>query len=176
MSVHLDTSRVAGNLLIGSFPHTGDAVSAHAHILVLCAKELQPAGYVYPGVKVLHAPLDDSGNAMTIREKHTARAAARAVRTYLDAGKVVLVTCHMGLNRSGLVCALALMQPWAVRGGVRMDSSNPACLTSDQAIQLVRRARGQYALSNPEFTRFLAQNDGVCGRRPNPFRMGDLLR
>jgi hypothetical protein len=172
---HLDANWVAPNLLIGSFPQAGPFVAEYAQVLVLCAKELQPPGAAYPGVKVVHAPFDDSGNPMKDREKWIAHAASRAVRTFIDAGKVCLVTCHMGLNRSGLVCALTLMQPWGVRRNVPVRSDAPACLTSDQAIAMVRKARGEYALGNAYFTRFLAQNEGVCGRRHKAFRMPSAL-
>ncbi len=55
-------------------------------------------------------------------------------------GRRVLVRCSGGLNRSGLVVAAAL-----VRSG----------RTPDEAMALVRAARGPWALTNPGFVRHL---------------------
>lgn len=55
--------------------------------------------------------------------------------------KDVFVHCQMGWNRSGLVCALAL---------IRSGEATP-----EQAIAKVRSARGPGALSNPHFVEFL---------------------
>lgn len=90
---------------------------------------------------------------MTRREQGAAIQAAYKVRERLDKGEVVLVTCYAGLNRSGLISALALMVP-TVR--CRLTPGN---LTSRKAIQLVRRARGAKALSNKYFVAFLESMD-----------------
>jgi protein-tyrosine phosphatase len=58
----------------------------------------------------------------------------------LGAGRRVLVRCSGGLNRSGLVVAATL---------VRLGHA------PDDAIVLVRRARGPWALTNPAFVSFL---------------------
>lgn len=55
-------------------------------------------------------------------------------------GRRVLVRCSGGLNRSGLVVALAL---------VRLGRS------SEEAMELVRAARGPWALTNPGFVAYL---------------------
>jgi len=171
----LDANRVVGRLLMGSFPPAGPFVQRYANVLVLCAKELQPPPEAFRGIRVINAPLNDDGTPMTDREVRTAQRAARAVRTSLDAGLVCLVTCHMGLNRSGLVAALALMLPQAAGGPRWSHNDTPCCLTSDQATSLVRRARGPSALGNPFFERMLILTDGICGTRPNAFRMGAFL-
>jgi len=59
-------------------------------------------------------------------------------------GKRVLVRCQAGLNRSGLVMALVLMQDG---------------YTADQAIDLIRKQRNPYALFNKDFVRFLQNLD-----------------
>ena len=173
MTQPLDCHRVVGNLLQGSYPTPGHTVSRYAQVLVLCARELQPPGTIYPGLlKVVHCPLNDDGSPMTEMEKKIARTVAKRVRLYLDQGLTVLSTCHMGLNRSGLVSALALMLPAAMGRQMWIDGSTPSCLTSDQATYLVRRARGDQALGNQYFTRYLAQFDGlsICRQAPtNPF-------
>lgn len=55
-----------------------------------------------------------------------------------------LVHCHAGLNRSGLVCARALM-----RGGH----------SAHAAIAKVRAARGEFALCNDHFVEWLINHD-----------------
>jgi len=170
----IDCNRVIGNLLQGAFPPPGPHVARYAQVLVLCAVELQPHAENYPAVRVVHAPIDDAPERPMYREElMIARRAARIVRSSLDAGLTCLVTCHMGLNRSGLVSALALMLP--AQGVYTPDSMTPGCLTSDQAIRLVRRARSDYALGNPQFVDVLAHTDGVCGRRPQMLRMDTIL-
>jgi len=103
----IDATPLFEGLAVGSFPPPGHTVRrAGFDTLVLCAQELQPRGSSYPGVKVIHAPFDDtedSGPALRV-----ASAAARHVARHVSDGQVVLVTCAMGRNRSALVCALAI--------------------------------------------------------------------
>lgn len=160
---------------MGSFPRPGPIVSKYADVLVLCATELQPHPAGYHGVKVIGAPLRDDGTPITREEIHTAKRAARSVRKYLDTGHVVLVTCAMGLNRSGLVSAMALMLPPASDYALYLGKATPSCLTSDQAIRAVRRARTEWALRNAWFEQVLAMSDGVCGARPNAIRAGAFM-
>lgn len=127
-------SQVAKGLWQGSFPDSG-VDPRKFEVLVLAAKELQPRGR-FPGVEVIHVPMDDSGLPMLDEERRGALAAARIVARAMREGKCVLSTCAAGLNRSGLVSALAL----------RMLGMDP-----DRAIAMVRRARGPHALSNPYF-------------------------
>jgi hypothetical protein len=63
--------------------------------------------------------------------------AAGAVRD----GEKVLVRCHSGYNRSGLVVAQAL---------VELDDHTPA-----SAVELVRRGRSPWALNNVTFVQYL---------------------
>lgn len=64
-------------------------------------------------------------------------------------GNRVLVRCQAGLNRSGLVMALVLIR----------DGYSPA-----EAIQLIRTQRGNAALCNKTFDRWLLQTDVECWR------------
>ena len=64
----------------------------------------------------------------------------RAVASLVRAGRRVVVNCAAGRNRSGLLVGRALI-----------ELGYPA----DAAIALVRLARGQHALSNHEFARWL---------------------
>ncbi|MFF5028541.1 dual specificity protein phosphatase family protein [Streptomyces collinus] len=65
---------------------------------------------------------------------------ARAAQEALDAGRSVLVRCHHGYNRSGLVVAHTL-----VRRG----------LTAEKAITLIRVRRSPWALHNELFVEYL---------------------
>jgi hypothetical protein len=72
------------------------------------------------------------------------RAARFAYERWAD-GAEVLVRCQAGMNRSGLVTALVLMQ---------------AGLTPGQAIGLIRGQRGQSCLFNPHFVLWLMSRAG----------------
>lgn len=107
----IEADRIAAGLYQGSKPLPGRSV-AHLgfDVLVLCAYEYQPDAEQFPGVKVVRALLDDSGVPMTQAEWNEAAAAANVVSQELTLGRRVLVTCQQGINRSGLVTALALWQ------------------------------------------------------------------
>ena len=93
-----------------------------------------------PGDGVEHhvARMADAGvdGAVAARVDELGALAAAAV----SGGRRVLVRCSGGLNRSGLVVAATL---------VRLGHG------PDEAIGLVRRARGPWALTNPAFVRHL---------------------
>ena len=110
--------------------------------LVLCASEYQPVRDMFMTEEVVHAPMDDF--FVPVRKKHALVAVrtARHVILRLMEGKQVLVTCLAGRNRSGLVCALALC-------------FGPEKVSAGEAIKLVRETRGQNALRNPHFVKFL---------------------
>jgi protein-tyrosine phosphatase len=112
-------------------------------VLVLAAREYQPRGRLFPGVRVLHAPLDDA--QLTAVEVETYMAAAMATADHLRAGRRVLVTCFLGLNRSGIIAARALVLAYGV--------------APRAAIDMVRAARGPHALGNSDFVRRLLHPD-----------------
>jgi protein-tyrosine phosphatase len=65
---------------------------------------------------------------------------AERIVGYLDEDRKVLVRCQAGINRSGLVVALAMLRMgW----------------TADAAIARIREVRSPYALFNQSFTRYL---------------------
>jgi protein-tyrosine phosphatase len=64
--------------------------------------------------------------------------AATIASESLRKGEVVLITCHAGLNRSGMITALALID---------------LGLSPKEAVSLVRRKRSRLALSNPQFVK-----------------------
>jgi len=90
-------------------PPTGPRVRrAGFDVLVLCSEEYQPAPEHFPGMRVIHAPNEDA-QYLSDTQWRTALAASREVAGAVRAGEKVLVTCTAGLNRSGLVSALALV-------------------------------------------------------------------
>lgn len=141
---------VLGGLWIGNAPPVKsmheDGVDfgslANFDTLILCAQEYQPEAGLFDVGEVVHAPMDDNPVMMTTRTASMAVRAAKHVVSALSEGKTVLVTCLAGRNRSGLVCALALC-------------FGPPKMTADDAIRTVRGARGNHALANPLFVKFL---------------------
>lgn len=132
----LDVNEVIPGLWQGSMPPKGDALrKAGFTALVLAAEEYQPAADDFPGVTVVHMPIADAA----IDRETWQRVVATAVEVsqIRARGGRVLVTCQMGLNRSGLVSALSL---------ILLDGFSPA-----RAIARVRQARPG-ALFNPFFT------------------------
>lgn len=106
-------------------------------LIVLTAAEWQLPGETFGGTTVLRVPLHDVYTKTVVAEQlPRAIAAAQEVFRARRAGKRVLVICAAGWNRSGLVNALAL---------------RIAGLSADQAIGLIKRARGVYALGNEAF-------------------------
>lgn len=139
----IEASRVHGDLFQGSVPPRGPALArAGFDTLVLAAEEHQPPDYHFPGIVVIRLPMSDIPVRLDAREVRLVRLTARDVLYRLERGKKVLVTCAMGLNRSGLISATAL-----VEGGLA---------TPSEAIGLVRSARGPMALSNPAFVHAIA--------------------
>lgn len=138
----LDTTRLLSRLYIGAAPpRAGDTVSrAGFDTLVLCADDHQPPSDSLRGLRVVRCPLDDNPyRPVTPAEWSLARATARQTTEALAHGARVLVTCRMGLNRSGLVCALVLY----------LNGRTP-----EQAISHIQRRRAG-SLNNPQFVKAL---------------------
>lgn len=91
-----------------------------------------------PGVEHLVAEIPDGplGPDQIDAVARLARTAVRAVRD----GRTVLVRCHSGYNRSGLVVAQALVETG---------------LEAAEAIGVVRRRRSPWALNNETFRDYL---------------------
>lgn len=141
--------RVHDNLWIGNAPSiksmhesTIDPINPYFSTLVLCAREYQPDGGLFTVGEVIHAPMDDAFVPVTRQTAFMAAETAKKVVACLENRKKVLVTCLAGRNRSGMVCALALCF-----GKSRMSA--------DSAIRLVKEARGDHALANPFFVKFI---------------------
>jgi hypothetical protein len=165
--VKLDADEIAPHLWQGSLPPTGSAVSqAGFDLLVLCAREHQLPSVYFHDVTVINAPNDDhvSFGPLTREKLRVALQAARQVAAVVKAGQNALVTCAAGMNRSGLVSALALHLLYGWPG--------------DQCIEQVRAKRGPrngyQPLSNSDFTVALrrlparGQPSGHYGARPGP--------
>ncbi len=110
LGVELDASFIARTLSQGSRPRTGEVVVRHGYdVLALCELQWQPRGERFPGVRVVHIPIDDE-NPLRAETVWTARRGAKMVADHMRIGRRALVCCHAGLNRSGLVCALVLRE------------------------------------------------------------------
>ena len=142
----LEFDPITRHLWQGSIPPHGGAVArAGAQVLVLAAREYQPAARYFPGVRVIHAPLHDHHD-VTDEELRTMVSVSKTVATLLRKGATVLTTCQKGWNRSGIISTLALVELGA---------------TPETAVLAVRAARGQSAMSNATFCRIVsALHDG----------------
>jgi len=138
----LDADEIVRGLWQGSSPPAGPALARLGFTLVVfCAQEIQPPASAYPGVRVLHAPNDDTPELPEENERIARMAAAEVADTVARGGKA-LVVCAAGLNRSGLVVALALRELMPTVPVVRL-------------VERVRRHR-PLALSNEFFVRWLS--------------------
>ena len=138
---------------MGPRPPEGPSLSrAGFDLLLLCAKEYHPAPNDFPGVGVVYVHLDDSGQPMTEKEQRQAKNAGRIVADAVRAGRVTLVTCNQGRNRSGLVVALALHHLTGLDGWKCIDQvrllRNTALPEANEKLELG-------ALVNPWFCDFL---------------------
>lgn len=133
-------SKIVPGLYVGSKPPPGrhDGID----VIVLAAMEYQPPASLFSGAEVIYAPLDDAPTR-PMRKDEIALATKTATRVVrrLRAGLSVLVTCQLGMNRSALIAALAMHE---VHG-----------MSADEIIAILRRARGTWALSNPNFERLI---------------------
>lgn len=142
----VDASEVDRDLFVGSKPDKTDAVErAGFKVLVLCAREYQPRSVEFGfhgSCRVLHAPIDDA--RLSPLEVMTVRSAANDVARAVADKRKTLVTCQMGLNRSALVAALAMLR-------LRPNLSASAC------IRVIRARRNKEALFNAYFVNLIEE-------------------
>lgn len=138
-------SQLTDNLWMGGAPSPFARVCDYFDGVVLCAHEYQPN--CFPDVETIWAPIRDDGSRMTRQEQIYAVKAAGKVIRLINEDQRILVTCYAGMNRSGLVCALVLCK-------------GPDQMNIDDAIELIKTARGSYALGNSDFVSFLR---AFCG-------------
>lgn len=115
--------------------------SGHIHTLILSAKEFQPVGIT--SVETFRVRLVDSKHLNQFEIVDTifsAEEAAKLAATRVMQGKNVLITCHAGLNRSGLIVGLTLK---------KLTAFSP-----EQILQTIRKNRWG-ALFNPLFVEIL---------------------
>lgn len=105
--------------------------------IVSAAEEVEPP--LEGAQDIIHLPLLDDRLCWRERESFApVVAVAKVVAKHLRRGHSVLVVCNSGLNRSGLVCALAMVMLY--------DGHH-----REAVIQRIRRVRDQEALSNQWF-------------------------
>lgn len=111
------------------------------HVLVLCADDVQPPDENFPGLRVIRAPGIDIENESVMQECLPGWiSASQEVVAELNSEKRVLITCWAGLNRSGMVTALALRMLTGWSG--------------QRCVEAVQRRR-KYALDNDVFASYL---------------------
>ncbi len=106
---NLDINKITDGLYQGAWPPFGDHLAKRGFdVLVLCAEENQH-NELYVGLNVICAPGEDDERPHRM-ERYLSSwiLAAQRVAQQVNAGKKVLVTCMAGLNRSGMVTAMAL--------------------------------------------------------------------
>jgi len=86
----------------GSKPPTG--VRLPFDVVVLAAREYQP---LLPGHDVIRVPLKDAFPSSLDRSR--IKSVAQEIAQDVRSGRRVLVTCHQGRNRSGVISGLALV-------------------------------------------------------------------
>lgn len=131
------------NVAQGSYPDPPASAFKYADTLVLCAEEKQAKGLrAPPGKRVLRVPYDDDPyTPLPVEFTPIFHAVAADLAKEVLRGRKVLITCAMGLNRSGLITALTMMHAYRV-------------LPQD-AIKLIRGRRHKDCLSNPMFVQWL---------------------
>ena len=119
----------------------------HVGVLMLCAEEIQlPKLKAPPGKQIIRLGFDDDTyrpippEAGKIFHAHAQQLGKAAL-----SGRKIMITCAMGLNRSGLITALTLMH------GYRMKPSD--------AIKLIRGRRDKDCLCNPMFEQWLLNHE-----------------
>jgi protein-tyrosine phosphatase len=133
----IDANKIAPRLWQGADPPKGGLLRQLGfRVLVLCAEECQYPPSAFPGIRIINAPMDDAWYVAS----ETARRGANQAAELWRRGAPVLITCHMGLNRSGLVSALTLR---AITG-----------CSGNQAMLAIQRKRPN-ALYNKAFQTFL---------------------
>lgn len=149
----MSANQVVKNLWMGAAPPPHNNLRAHFDHLVLAAEEYQPDKKHFGGLDVLHVPMnDDKDKPMSLEDKLRAMEAAHKVIEWMKSRQRVLVTCESGHNRSGLIIALALI-------------IGPQKASPDEAIKLVRAARGPLALLNTHFVSLLYAVGAALGRK-----------
>lgn len=134
----------------GAFPGTNPALFQAFDVVVYTAEEMQPKGMKVPAGKFVYKlRLDDDIYRPIPPEVQLAvHRMGQSLAGHLRAGHRVLVTCAMGMNRSGIVTATTLMHLTGCSGSQAVD----------QVKARRRPNEGVTPLSNPIFERWLRTN------------------
>lgn len=138
---------IPDRLAQGAYPGTNPGLFQAFDVVVYTADEKQPKGMKVPqGKFVYKLRLDDDIYRPIPQEVQVAvHRMGQSLAGHLRAGHKVLVTCAMGMNRSGIVTALTLMHLTGCSGSQAVDT-----------VKSRRRANdGVAPLSNPMFERWL---------------------
>ena len=134
--ISVDSSNeIVANLWIGRLDiEPADAFEAGFQVVVMLEEVTRNEVRPPRGGLFLSWPIEDSDEELP--DEDTLELVVDLVARSIRAERPTLITCMGGLNRSGLVAAMALC---------RLGRS------PDEAIELVRAARGPYALGNELF-------------------------
>ncbi len=144
-------SAITPFLMQGSWPRDMTLAFQHADTVVFCAQEMPPPKHTVPaGKATIYIPYDDTHDLSAVPIIDLQRLAKRLAGE-IQRGRRVLITCAMGLNRSGLLSALTVARAYNVSGA--------------EAVKLVKQKRNG-ALCNHVFAK-LAQElaDGKRAQR-----------
>jgi hypothetical protein len=134
-------NEIIPNLFMGAAPPINVDYDKSFGCLVLCAAEYQPSSHCFPGLDVLNCPFTDSADPINASMSDLIDRTSRRVAEMVKSNEPVLVTCLAGLNRSGLVTALAMSK------FLKHDIN--------KTIGLIKSNRAPAALSNPYFVSLL---------------------
>lgn len=97
---------------IGPRPPRGPHVARVGyHVLILTADTYQPPASDFPGCRVVRVGVpDDRYRPLSSAQRAALHSAADYAARKLAAGKSVLFTCEMGLNRSSTLAAMTLVR------------------------------------------------------------------
>jgi protein-tyrosine phosphatase len=147
----IDAHEIVPLLWQGSKPRPGRWLADIGfEVLVLCAREYQPTAVSFPGLVLINAPNDDH-YFVSREDLQGAVDAASLVAEHVKAGRKVLVTCLAGINRSGLVVALALHKAFGysgqtcinlVRAKRRLADGDDVALTNTLFVEALQRLKG----------------------------------
>lgn len=136
-------SKLWSKLYQGSRPPAGDVLRRmHFDTVVLCAVEYQPRTKDFPGVEVLRIQLDDQAELPSSSMMRAVGRLAELVAYRVERAQRVLVTCNMGINRSGLVSAVSIMKLTGCSGSeaiAAVQAGRPGSLRNPYFAEAIRR-------------------------------------
>jgi len=142
----IDADEIIPHVWQGGFPGQearANLPRAGFQVVVLAAREAQiPLSQFPPGITIYYLPLDDLPLPLPDITRAAVKKLARKLAAHVQHGENVLVTCAMGLNRSGLITGTTLK----VLG-----------MPGIEAVRKLRQLRDPQALSNPVFFAYVVR-------------------